>query len=60
MKGYDYIKDGIPKAGSKVKVKWDENSEYSCIFLGSNESYSYNVSNWLENFICLKKLNKTF
>ena len=43
-KDYDYLKDGIPKAGSRLRVRWDEDSEYSCIFLGSTKSYIYNVS----------------
>ena len=38
------MKDGIPKAGSRLRVRWDEDSEYSCIFLGSTKSYIYNVS----------------
>lgn len=40
---YDIRKYGLPQKGSNLKVKWDDNSEYTCIFLGSNESYIYEV-----------------
>ena len=40
---YDIRKYGLPQKGSNLQVKWDDNSEYTCIFLGSNESYIYEV-----------------
>ena len=35
--------DGIPKAGSLVKVKWDDNTIYTCTFLGFNKTFLYTV-----------------
>jgi hypothetical protein len=50
-KGHDLERDGIPKAGTMVQVKWDQNITYSCTFLGSNNTYVYTVR---KNKFCQK------
>ena len=37
-------RDGVPTPGSMVQVKWDENTVYSCTFLGANITHQYTVS----------------
>lgn len=39
----DHDTAAVPKEGTVVKVKWDANTVYSCVFLGSNTTYVYTL-----------------
>lgn len=40
---HSFKKDGVPKEGSLVRVKWDESTVYTCVFLGSNLTHLYTI-----------------
>lgn len=36
-------RDGLPKPGSQVQVRWDAQTVYTCTFLGVNQMYMYTL-----------------
>ena len=43
-KDHNIEKEGMPKPGSIVKVRWDEKTIYTCTFLGSINTFMYTVN----------------